>query len=284
MLKIALQAGAMKPAMMELFRGAYLPIIQTSEAAFDGVAGSHVVRFMKSATIPEEVVAGQFTCGITGEDVIFGSGLGDKVEVITELPLSRRSDQPVKVVLVGQENSMFPVAGAPIYADMEYQRFAEDLATANPGITVHLMLGTSEEKVRGPGEFAIVATETGSSLRANGLEIKQVLMETHMVLFVRKAVDPEQHAQITELGWMLRGVADARGRVLIKMNIVEDEKLNGVLALLPSLGSPTVMPLAGGGHAVETVVATGEVATLVPALKRVGASGIISQDLHLVVL
>lgn len=284
-MKIALQAGAMKPAMMELFRDAYLPITQKNEHSFDGVAGPHAVRFMKSATIPEEVVAGQYTCGITGEDIIYCSGLGDEIEIITKLPLSRRSDQPVKIVLVGQEMAAFPVGAAVVYADIEYQMFAEQLKKEYPDIVIKTILGTSEEKVRSDREFAIVATETGSSLRANGLEVKQVLMETSMVLFVRKGLAGAECNEFEGLGWMLRGVADARGKVLLKMNVLNDEDFGGVLSILPALGSPTVMPLAGGGgHAVETVVQAEQIFTLVPALKHAGASGIISQDLHLVVL
>lgn len=107
-MKIALQTGAMKPAMVELFREAYCPIVQKSEHSFDGVAGSHIVRFMKSSTIPAEVTTGAYTCGITGEDVRFCSGLMSKLEIITQLPLSRKSDQPVKIVLVGQEDAVFP--------------------------------------------------------------------------------------------------------------------------------------------------------------------------------
>ncbi|MEK9165571.1 MAG: ATP phosphoribosyltransferase [Patescibacteria group bacterium] len=283
-MRVALQAGAMKPAMVELFRDAYLPISQNSEHSFDGIAGPHTVRFMKSATIPEEVVAGEYDCGITGEDVIECSGLADNVETVVQLYLSRKSDQPIRVVLVGQEHSVFPVDGATVYVDIEYKTFAQRLKQKYPNIIVKVMLGTSEEKVRSDREFAIVATETGSSLKANGLREKQVIARSSMVLFVQKGLAGVERNEVEELGWLLSGVVNARGKVLIKMNILDNQKLSGILPILPALGSPTVMPLAGGGHAIETVIPAEQVSTLVPALKRAGASGIISQDLHLVVL
>jgi len=74
---------------------------------------------------------------------------------------------------------------------------------------------------------------------------------------------------------LLSGALEARGRVLVKLN-VEEARLDDVISLLPALRSPTVSKLAGSGaYAVETVVAKAEINTLIPALKEHGATGII---------
>ena len=74
---------------------------------------------------------------------------------------------------------------------------------------------------------------------------------------------------------LLTGALEARGRVLLKLN-VEAPDLDAVIALLPALKSPTVSKLYGeDGFAVETVVAKAEINTLIPALKDAGAMGII---------
>jgi ATP phosphoribosyltransferase len=74
---------------------------------------------------------------------------------------------------------------------------------------------------------------------------------------------------------LLNGALEARGRVLVKLN-VEEDRLDAVISILPALRSPTVSKLAGdGGYAVETVVAKSEINTLIPALKEHGATGII---------
>ena len=74
---------------------------------------------------------------------------------------------------------------------------------------------------------------------------------------------------------LLTGALEARGRVLVKLN-VEAAALDGVIGLLPALKSPTVSKLFGeDGFAVETVVAKSEINTLIPALKDAGASDII---------
>ena len=53
---------------------------------------------------------------------------------------------------------------------------------------------------------------------------------------------------------LLNGALEARGKVLVKLNVTAD-KCEAVLAVLPSAKSPTVSELANGGYAIETVVA-----------------------------
>ncbi len=52
---------------------------------------------------------------------------------------------------------------------------------------------------------------------------------------------------------------------------------------LPSLRSPTVSELAGGGFAVETVVHKDQINTLIPELKELGASDILELALAKIV-
>ena len=78
-----------------------------------------------------------------------------------------------------------------------------------------------------------------------------------------------------QLMTLLNGTLDARGRVLVKMNVGAGQ-LAGVLALLPAMKTPTVNPLAGdGGFAVETVVSKSQINTLIPELVDAGATGIL---------
>ena len=82
---------------------------------------------------------------------------------------------------------------------------------------------------------------------------------------------------------LLDGVMEARGKVLVKLNVGEAD-LDAVIGLLPSMKSPTVSKLFGdGGYAVETVVAKATINTLIPALKDAGASDIIELPLAKIV-
>jgi ATP phosphoribosyltransferase len=78
-----------------------------------------------------------------------------------------------------------------------------------------------------------------------------------------------------QLQTLLTGALEARGRVLLKLN-VDETNLDAVIGLLPALKSPTVSKLFNDdAYAVETVVAKREINTLIPALKDAGATGII---------
>jgi ATP phosphoribosyltransferase len=82
---------------------------------------------------------------------------------------------------------------------------------------------------------------------------------------------------------LLQGTLEARGRVLVKLNVGSLD-LDAVIALLPSLKSPTVSKLFGeGGYAVETVVAKSDINRLIPALKDRGATGIIELPISKIV-
>jgi ATP phosphoribosyltransferase len=74
---------------------------------------------------------------------------------------------------------------------------------------------------------------------------------------------------------LLEGAMDARGRVLMKLNVGRAD-LDAVIAALPAMKSPTVNELFGGqGYAVESVVPKKNINTLIPALKDLGATDII---------
>ncbi len=82
---------------------------------------------------------------------------------------------------------------------------------------------------------------------------------------------------------LLDGTLEARGKVLVKLNVSEAD-LDAVIALVPSMKSPTVSKLFGdGGYAVETVVAKTTINTLIPALKDAGATDIIELPLAKIV-
>jgi ATP phosphoribosyltransferase len=82
---------------------------------------------------------------------------------------------------------------------------------------------------------------------------------------------------------LLQGVLEARGKVLVKLNVSEAD-LDRVITILPSMKSPTVSKLFGdGGYAVEAVVQKSEINILIPALSGAGASDIIEIPLSKIV-
>lgn len=287
-LRIALQTGEMKEAMTELFNGAFMPIFQEHEASFDGIiqlSRSIIrVRFMKSSSIPEAVISGKFHCGVTGEDVIFGVGMEKETQEIVKLPLARKTNRSVRVVLAGMTGAKFE-GDVTVYVDREYSRIAHEYVKASPAV-LEPQDGASEEKVKGPNDFAVIATETGASLAANDLEIIQVLMESSMILFVNRALctlDKDMFTKVEDLGRLLQGVLVGRERVLMKMNVLDAGNMEAVSSLLPGLASPSQTPLRNGGYALEAVVPVEEAAELASELYHAGARGILMQDFQTVI-
>jgi ATP phosphoribosyltransferase len=97
---------------------------------------------------------------------------------------------------------------------------------------------------------------------------------TELIANPTSAADPTKRHAMTQLQTLLLGALEARGKVLVKLN-VSDEARDAVLALLPAMKSPTLSSLAGGGFAVETVVEKRTINRLIPALKDAGASDIV---------
>ena len=137
--------------------------------------------------------------------------------------------------------------------------------------------GATEAKVPEIADAVVEITETGRALRAAGLRILDTVMVSYTELIANPAAyaDPEKRRAMTQLQTLLTGALEARGRVLVKLN-VDGANLDRAISLLPSLRSPTVNELFGGaGYAVETVVPKADINTLIPALRDAGATGII---------
>ncbi len=137
--------------------------------------------------------------------------------------------------------------------------------------------GATEAKVPEIVDAIVDVAETGGTLRAHGMKIIEDLMESEVLLIAnhRAWSDPDKQRAMTDVRTLILAAMEARGRVLIKLNVPQ-EKLEAVLGVLPAMRAPTVSPLAEeGNYAVETVVEKASVNTLIPVLKAHGAADIL---------
>jgi ATP phosphoribosyltransferase len=128
-------------------------------------------------------------------------------------------------------------------------------------------------------------TETGSSLKANNLRVVDtVLTSTPRFIANKKAwQDSFKQEKIDNISILLKAAIDATSKVGLKMNVVKSD-LENVLKLLPAEKSPTVSSLADDNYvAIEVIIDDKVERSLVPALKRAGASGIITYPLNKVI-
>ena len=142
---------------------------------------------------------------------------------------------------------------------------------------MRLSYGATEAKVPDIVDCIVEITETGRALRAAGLRIIDTVLTSHTELIANPAAfdDPTKAHAMQQIHTLLDGVLEARGKVLVKLNVRADQ-LDGVIALLPAMKTPTVNELyAGQGYAVETVVPKADINILIPALRDHGATDII---------
>ena len=198
-----------------------------------------------------------------------------------ELQYSKNTSQPVRVVLAVPENSTWrSVTDLPegVRISTEFPGLTKRFLDAH-GIKAVVIpsYGATEAKVPDIVDAIVDLTETGSSLRKNGLRILDTLLTsyTELVASASAYADEEKRAAMDDIALLLRGAIQARGNVLLKLNVPAGQ-LSAVTEMLPALSSPTITALARGDmNAVETVVPKRGVNTLIPALKAAGAQDIL---------
>jgi ATP phosphoribosyltransferase len=282
MLSLVLPKGSLEKATLELFDAADLTVLRGSDRDYHAVIDDpriERVRILRPQEIPTYVERGLFDLGITGRDLIAEAGAG--VVSLGELQYSKATSNPARIVLAVPQNAPWQaVTDLPdgIRISTEYpeltRRFLEEHGVK---AVVIRSFGATEAKVPDIVDAIVDLTETGSSLRKNGLRILDTLLTSYTELITNSAAyaDADKRSAMEDIALLLRGAIQARGNVLLKLNVAAD-KLAAVTAMLPAMSSPTVTALANSGmNAVETVVPKRGVNTLIPALRAAGAHDIL---------
>jgi len=287
LLSFGLPKGSLEEATLKLFARAGFNITKGSRSYTpswdDADLGG---RFVRAQEMSRYVEDGFFDCGLTGRDWVQENE--SDVKVVADLIYSRASNRISKWVLAVPEDSPIKTVN-----DLEGKTIATELVEVTRsflkkhGVTaeVEFSWGATEVKVPELVDAIVDLTETGSSLRANKLRIVDVLMETNTVLIANKEswADDAKRAKIENIGMMLNAALQADTKVGLKLNL-ERTKLSEVLLNLPSLRKPTISSLADEEWiAVETVIEKKVAREIIPALKRLGAEGIVEYPLNKIV-
>ena len=290
MLKLVLPKGSLEKATLDLFEAADLSVRRSSAVEYKAtIADPRVadVRILRPQEIPSYVAEGLFDLGITGRDWV--EETESDVVSLGELQYSKATSNPFRIVVAVPDDSPYDkVEDLPsgVKVSSEYpgltRRFFADRGVE---ADVRLSYGATEAKVPDIVDCVVDGTETGRALRAANLKIIGEILQSFTELIANRASydDPAKRHAMLQLKTLLDGVLEARGKVLVKLNVGRHD-IDAVISLLPSMKSPTVSELAGdGGYAVETVVAKTDINTLIPALKDAGASDIIELPLSKIV-
>jgi ATP phosphoribosyltransferase len=289
-LRLVLPKGSLEAATLRLFEEADLEVRRSSSVDYSAtIADPRIadVKILRPQEIPRYVARGLFDLGITGRDWI--EETASDVVSLGELHYSKATARPVNVVLaVGADSVVTKVEDLPPGARVhtEYPELTRRyLARHGVDAEVTLSYGATEAKVPDIADAVVEITETGRALRAAGLRIVGTVLVSYTELVANPAAwaDPARRQAMDDILTLLQGTLEARGKVLVKLNVGRDD-LEAVIAELPAMRAPTVSELfGGGGYAVETVVPKAEINVLIPALRAAGATDIIELPLSKIV-
>jgi ATP phosphoribosyltransferase len=290
MLRLVLPKGSLERATLELFEAADLTVIRSSSVDYRATIDDpriDEVLVLRPQEIPRYVDEGLFDLGITGRDWI--EETGSEVVSIGQLHYSKATARPIRMVIA--------VAGDSTIDKVEDLPSGTRVSTEYPELTrrflekhgvqaeIRLSYGATEAKIPDIADAVVEITETGRALKAAGLKVIDTILVSFTELIANRAAydDPIKRHAMHQLHTLLQGSLEARGKVLVKLNVSEAD-LAKVIEILPAMKSPTVSKLFGeDGYAVETVVPKSEINTLIPALKDHGATDIIELPLAKIV-
>ncbi|MBI5556059.1 MAG: ATP phosphoribosyltransferase [Deltaproteobacteria bacterium] len=287
-LKLGLPKGSLEKATIELFAKSGWQIKLSSRNYFPEIDDPELsCSICRPQEMSRYIEQGILDAGITGKDWILENE--SDVVVVEDLIYSKVSRKPTRWVIAVPGDSAIKTI-----EDLRGKKIATELvgytkrffAARNINVEIEFSWGATEAKVvSGLADAIVEVTETESTIRAHGLKIIYELMTSNTQLIANKATwaDPWKREKIENIAMLLQGALRADKIVGLKMNVPE-EKIDKVIAMLPSMNGPTVAPLYNKKwFSVETVISEHQVRDLIPGLLKAGAEGIIEYALNKVI-
>ena len=272
-LRLALPKGRMQDAVLVLLADAGIRVTPTARGYRPAVSLPDCeAKILKHQNIVEMLELGSRDVGFAGADWVEELD-ADIVELLdTEL-------DPVSVVAAAPTGlfDRLDEIGRPLVVASEYERLTKAWI-ARRGLDAEFVRSFGATEVFPPEDADVIVdnTATGSTLRANDLEIVDTVMTSSTRLYASpQAMETDgKRERIEDLSLLLRSVLEARKRVMIEVNAPED-RLNEVVALLPCMREATVAPLFGNsGYAVKAAVLREKLHEIIPAIKAAGGTDV----------
>ena len=277
-LRLGLPKGRMQDGVLKLLADAGIDIHMGSRnyrpvVSMEGIEA----KLLKPQNIVEMLHAGSREIGFAGADWVAEMGV-DLVELLdTEM-------DPVELVAAAPEE-LVPDRKLPsghLVVASEYERLTKKWIE-DRGIDATFVHSYGATEVFPPEDADCIVdnTATGSTLRANGLAIVDVVMNSSTRLYTNPRVMeiPEKREVVDRLVLLLESVLAARRRVMIEVNVDKDH-MERVIEALPCMREPTISPLRGdAGFAVKAAVPRNELTAIIPELKARGGTDIVVTEL-----
>jgi ATP phosphoribosyltransferase len=287
-LKLGIPKGSLQDATIALFKRSGWKINVNGRSYFPEINDSQIdCAICRAQEMSRYVENGTLDAGLTGKDWIAENA--SDIHVVSDLIYSKVSARPARWVLAVPYDSDIKTL-----EDLQGKKISTELVAftrryfqeRHIDVDIEFSWGATEAKVVSKLADAIVeVTETESTIKAHGLRIIHELMQTNTRLIANHTAwkNPFKREKIEQIALLLKGALLGDKLVGLKMNVPQD-RLDTVVALLPSLNAPTVASLyQSTWFSVETVVDSNTVRDLIPELLKNGAEGIIEYPLNKVV-
>jgi ATP phosphoribosyltransferase len=293
-LKLGIPKGSLQDATVQLFARAGFNIYVSSRSYFPAIDDPEIeCMLIRAQEMARYVSDGVLDAGLTGQDWIQEHELGDGttgvLEALADLIYAKQSFGKVRWVLAAPEDSAIKSA-----RDLSGKTIATELVRVtrryfeqqHVKVNVEFSWGATEVKPPVLADAIVEATETGSTLRANRLQIIDTVMESNTQLIANTSAlrDAWKRTKLENVALLLKAAIEAQGRVGLMLNVRRTD-LNAILALLPALQRPTISGLSDDEWvAVNTIIEERTVRDLIPRLKMAKAQGIVEYPLNKIVL
>jgi ATP phosphoribosyltransferase len=287
-LKLGIPKGSLQNATIALFKRSGWHININGRSYFPEIDDNSIeCAICRAQEMSRYVENGTLDAGLTGKDWIAENE--SDVHVVTDLVYSKVSSRPARWVIAVPYDSpikkLEDLAGKKIATELtEFTR--RYFGKHNIDVKVEFSWGATEAKVvSGLADAVAEVTETESTIKAHGLRIIHEMMQTNTQLIVNHEAwqNPQKKTKVEQIALLLQGALFGEKMVGVKMNVPQN-RMEEIIALLPSLNAPTVASLyQSDWFSVEVVVSKETVRELIPRLLEHGAEGIIEYPLNKVI-
>jgi len=230
------------------------------------------VFFLRDDDIPQYVEDGVADIGFVGENVVFEKN--KKVDVAEKLGFGK-----CRLSIAVRKNEAYTGAsfleGKKIATS--YPVLVQDFLKKNKiNAEIHEISG-SVEIAPGIGLADAICdlVSSGSTLFMNGLKETEIILQSQAILIKDKKISAEKQQLLDKIIFRIQSVKKAKNNKYILLN-APNEKLEEIIALLPGMRSPTVLPLAEAGwSSVHSVLSESQFWDIIEQLKSAGAQGIL---------
>jgi ATP phosphoribosyltransferase len=274
--KIAVPKGHLEETSVKLLQDSGIGVIGRDGRQLFAKTNDPEIElvFVRAEDIPDFVAGGSTDLGITGYDLMRERGADVKELLNLSYGFTRM------VVAASEKSGIKTVQDIKTGARVatEFPNMTKEYFTER-GIKIELVGVTGAAEISpliGLADLIVDVTSTGTTLRAHGLKIIDIILESTARLVANQQSFRDKKAKIEDIVTAVKSVVEARGKKLVLMNVPKD-KLEIIKQVMPGMSGPTVSRVEGVKSmlAIQAVVDEAEIDNIIKRAKQAGARDIL---------